>query len=109
MTEPKFVEHVASMLRASRLRKIAVAESITSGMIQSALASVSGASEYLLGGVTSYSPDSKTSVLGIEPEVVARNEAVTPDVAVAMAESVCRLFGAHIGVGLLVLQSDVKK
>jgi nicotinamide-nucleotide amidase len=89
---------VAAELKNSG-KQIAVAESLTSGLIQHHLGSVSGSSQYFLGGLTCYSMESKIRILGVPEEFVLDNEAVNPDVAVAMAQNVAKLFNADIGIG----------
>ena len=89
---------VASELRKSG-KKIAVAESLTSGLIQNYLGSASGSSQYFMGGLTCYSMESKIRILGVPEEFVLENEAVNPQVAIAMAQNVASLFNADIGIG----------
>lgn len=67
---------------------IAVAESLTGGDVVSALVSVPGASAVLRGGVVAYDTGIKASVLGVEAELLAREGAVHPAVAIAMARGV---------------------
>ena len=52
------LELKALLRRAPRLT-LAVAESLTAGLVQARVASVSGSSDYFLGGITAYSLDEK--------------------------------------------------
>lgn len=78
---------------------IAVAESLTGGSLSARIVSVSGASHYYRGGVTAYSAEIKTSLLGISPEILEKEGVVSETVARLMAERVRELLGADIGIG----------
>jgi nicotinamide-nucleotide amidase len=85
------VSEVASRIVASLTtshRTIAVAESLTGGLLTSALVDVPGASAVLHGGVVAYDTALKHSVLGVDAEVLAAHGAVHPDVAMQMAVGV---------------------
>lgn len=85
------------MLRRPALT-LAVAESVTAGHVQAQVASVSGASEFFLGGVTAYSLDQKVKLLGVNRAHARRVGCVSQRVAVEMAFGATRLFGADIAV-----------
>ena len=50
--------------------------------------------------MVAYSNEQKRSVLGVEPELLNVNGAVSEEVALAMAEGARRLAGADFGVGV---------
>ena len=77
---------------------VAVAESLTGGLLAASLTSVPGASAVFRGSVTAYATDIKASVLGVDAELLARQGAVDPEVARQMAAGVRRLFGATVGL-----------
>jgi nicotinamide-nucleotide amidase len=85
------------MLHAPRLT-LAVAESLTCGHVQAAVGRVSGASEFLLGGITAYSLEQKVRHLGVDRASAKKTNCVSAAVAEQMACGVCRLFGADLGV-----------
>ena len=85
------------MLREPRLT-LAVAESLTAGHVQAVVASVSGASEYFLGGITAYTVQQKTRLLGVNRAHAARVNGVSPRVAVEMAVGALERFGADLAV-----------
>jgi nicotinamide-nucleotide amidase len=87
----------ALMLRAPRLT-LAVAESLTAGNVQARVASVSGSSEYFLGGVTAYSLEQKVKLLGVDRAVAKKVKCVSAEVAEQMARGACALFGADVAV-----------
>lgn len=83
------------IVKSLRIRKqtIALAESCTGGMIASRLISIPGASDPVKAGLITYADAAKTEFLGVRPEVILANGAVSEPVAAAMAE------GARIRVG----------
>ena len=85
------------MMRRPRLT-LAVAESLTAGHVQAQVASVSGSSEYFLGGVTAYSLEQKVKLLGVNRSHARKVDCVSQRVAVEMAFGVAELFGADIAV-----------
>lgn len=87
----------AAVLAACRARglRLAVAESVTGGLMASRLTVVPGASDTFVGGVVAYVPEVKRDVLG-----VAEGPVVTEAAAAAMAEGVCRLLGADAAVAV---------
>jgi nicotinamide-nucleotide amidase len=72
---------------------LAVAESLTGGMVGSRLVDVVGASNWFRGGVVSYASDVKFDVLGVREGPV-----VTADVAEQMASGVARLLSTDVGL-----------
>ncbi len=80
---PLAVRVVAELAR--RGERLAVAESLTGGMLTSALIDVPGASAVVSGGVVAYATPLKTSLLGVDPGVLAERGAIDPEVARQMA------------------------
>jgi nicotinamide-nucleotide amidase len=72
---------------------LAVAESLTGGMVGSRLTMIPSASEVFCGGVVSYAARIKREVLGVSPGPVVREET-----AREMASGVRRLLGADVGL-----------
>ncbi len=79
---------------------IAVAESLTGGLLGAELTSVPGSTATFLGGITAYASAAKTSLLGVSADLLALHGAVHPDVAAAMAHGVRARFGSTYAVGL---------
>ena len=92
------LEAVVGRLLKGSGRTLSAAESCTGGEIAHLITSVSGASDYFLGSVTSYAPRIKTSVLGVDPVIIERSGIVSSAVAEAMAEGVRRLTGSTFSV-----------
>lgn len=76
-------------------QRLAVAESLTGGLLANAFAAAPGASSWFLGGVVAYHEDTKHDVLGV-PDVPLVSEAC----ARAMAEGVARVLSADVTVAV---------
>ncbi len=86
-----------------RHRTIAVAESITGGLLVAELIRTPGASAAVLGGIVAYSTELKHSLLGVDAQLLAAHGPVHADVAAQMAARVRERLAvdghpAHIGV-----------
>lgn len=77
---------------------IAVAESLTGGLLAAAITGVPGASAVFRGSVTAYATDLKASILGVDANLLDEVGAVHAEVARQMAIGVRRLCGADIGI-----------
>jgi nicotinamide-nucleotide amidase len=67
---------------------VAVAESLTGGLVVSSLISVPGASAAVRGGIVAFASALKHSLLGVDAALLDAEGAVHPDVARQMAEGV---------------------
>jgi nicotinamide-nucleotide amidase len=78
---------VASVLDALRARgqTVAVAESLTGGLLAATIVDVPGASNVFRGGLIVYATDLKASLAGVPPALLAAHGPVHPDVAAALA------------------------
>ncbi len=81
-----------------RQLSVAVAESLTGGLLCAALTSVPGASVVLRGGVIAYATDLKATLLGVPADLLAAHGAVHPGVASAMADGARERLAATFGV-----------
>lgn len=79
------LEAVVGELLRSHHASAAVAESCTGGMLGERFTSVSGSSEYFLGGFITYTNEMKIEMLGVAPEMLKEHGAVSKEVAEAMA------------------------
>ena len=89
------MEDVVARLLTSRNRTLAIAESLTGGLIASRLVNVAGASRWFRGGVVSYASQVKFDLLGV-PE----GPVVSAQAAEAMASGVRTLLGADVGLSV---------
>jgi nicotinamide-nucleotide amidase len=79
-------------------KTVAVAESLTGGLVAAALTDIPGASVVVRGGVLAYATDVKAHVLGVNEVLLAQVGAVDADVAEQMASGVRSLMGATYGL-----------
>jgi nicotinamide-nucleotide amidase len=98
-TGPTLDDLVAGAL-ADRGLTIATAESCTGGLLAARLTERPGSSAWVLGGVTAYANSAKEQLLDVPAGVLAEHGAVSPEVAVALADGARARFGADIGVGI---------
>lgn len=87
MSDASIAAQIIEVL-AARHYTIAVAESLTGGLLAAELIAVPGASAVVNGGVIAYNTELKHTVLGVDAQVLAAHGAVHPDVAVQMAVGV---------------------
>lgn len=90
---------IGQLLRA-RGETLAVAESMTAGLVASRLTDIQGSSDYFVGGSVCYQVAEKVRALGIPPEFVEQHGHVSPEVTQAIAEAIRRLTGATWGLGI---------
>ncbi|NPV58973.1 MAG: CinA family nicotinamide mononucleotide deamidase-related protein [Actinobacteria bacterium] len=86
-------------LRARKLT-LAVAESLTGGMLGEAITSVPGSSDYFKGGIIAYDYGAKERLLGVDRALLEAVGAVSEEVAAAMARGAREALDASIGVAL---------
>ena len=79
---------------------IAVAESLTAGLVQSSLGQIPGVSEVFLGGFVTYSNAMKQQLLGVKAATLSEYGAISEACAIEMAVNTRRLTGADYALGL---------
>jgi nicotinamide-nucleotide amidase len=89
------MESVVLGLLRERGWTLAVAESVTGGLVGARLVDAPGASDTFRGGVVTYASDVKRSLLGVTADKVVSGEC-----AMQMAEGVRRVMGADVGLGV---------
>lgn len=77
---------------------VAVAESLTGGLLAATIVEVPGASRVFRGGAVTYATDTKSEVLGVDPALLAVEGPVHPEVAAQMAALVAARFSADFGL-----------
>jgi nicotinamide-nucleotide amidase len=93
------IESIRKALVGAR-QTIAVAESVTAGMLQLALASAENASQFFQGGLTAYNIGQKTLQLNVEPIEALASNCVSEVITKEMARNVCIRFRSHWGVAV---------
>lgn len=85
------------VLAAARLT-VAVAESLTGGLVGAAITAVPGASVVFRGGVTAYATELKQTLLGVDAALLAAEGPVSPRTAGQMAVGVRDRLAADCGL-----------
>lgn len=83
---------------AARGHTVAVAESLTGGLVAGSLTAAQGASRSFRGSVTAYATDVKRDVLGVAGDLLDERGAVDPEVARRMATGVRRVMRTDWGL-----------
>lgn len=81
-------------------RTLAVAESCTGGLLANSFTDICGASKFFMGGIVSYSNDSKTLLLDCPECLLSQHGAVSAECAVAMACGVAERLSADYGLAI---------
>jgi nicotinamide-nucleotide amidase len=88
---------VARLLGGHRL---GLAESCSGGLLAARITDLPGASAYLAGSVVAYSNEAKAELLGVDPGLIERHGAVSPEVAEEMAVGAIERFSADVAVSI---------
>jgi nicotinamide-nucleotide amidase len=84
-TNGEEMEEVVGKLLIGKGKTLSVAESCTGGLISQRLTDISGSSRYFIEGVVAYANEAKIETLGVAPEIIEQNGAVSAATAEAMA------------------------
>ncbi len=90
---------VVGDLLQTRNQTLGVMESLTGGLLSSALTDVKGSSSHFIGGLVTYSTDMK-EWMGVPKETVDRYGVVSEQTAKAMAHAVRERLGTTFGIGI---------
>lgn len=102
---PRAAESAAGIIAELRAhsRTVAIAESLSGGLVIAELTSVPGASAVLRGGIVAYSTALKASLLSVPAALLAERGPVDAEVAKAMARGVrtaCAVDGVPADLGI---------
>lgn len=90
---------VPALTRLRALRQsLAVAESLTGGLLSASIVDVPGASAVFRGGLVVYATDLKRDLAGVSGALLAERGPVDPDVALALADGARRVCRADWGL-----------
>ncbi len=104
----KLIDSIREEL-VKRNENIAVAESVTAGFLQAALASAEGAMQFFEGGVTAYNIDQKTKLLHIDRQLGEACNCVSAQIAAQMAKGAVQLFNSHWGLAVTGYATPVEE
>ena len=92
------LEALVGRLLVQRGKTISAAESCTGGRLAAALNAQSGSSAYYMGSVVAYDNSVKTNLLGVSPEILSVDGAVSESTVRQMAEGVRSLIGTDYAI-----------
>src|ERR1700712_4651683 len=92
-----------------RKESVAVAESVTSGMLQTAFSLAKDALKFFQGGITAYNIGQKYRHLLVDPIHADACNCVSEKVAESMALNVCMLFKSDWGIGVCGYAAPVEE
>jgi len=99
-THGESLEEIVSRLLIENHATISVAESCTGGLLAERLTNLAGSSAYFMGGVVCYSSETKTNFVGVPRELIETHGAVSPEVALALADGIRKRVGTTLGLGV---------
>ncbi len=103
MSDPDTIRELSEKLvhqLVNGSKTVATAESCTGGWIAKSLTDIAGSSACFGYGIVSYSNAAKESLLGVAPDPIASNGAVSEETVIEMAEGALRLSGADLSVAV---------
>ncbi|MEA2460349.1 MAG: nicotinamide-nucleotide amidase [Actinomycetota bacterium] len=95
--EDDIVPAFGNMMRERGI-SVAVAESLTGGLMGAALSRVKGSSDFFLGGLILYATEMKERVGDVDRGILEGPGAVSAEAAAALAESAAKKFDAGLGL-----------
>lgn len=94
------IASAAGGLLRRRGLKLALAESLTGGLVGHLVTQSPGSSDYFERGLVVYGNRAKEELLGVDPDIIARFGAVSEETARAMARGAVERSGANVGLAL---------
>ena len=92
------IEEILHDLLISKNLTISTAESCTGGELSHLITSVSGSSNYFLGGICTYQTQKKSEILGVSEDLIKEKTVVSEEVAQAMSLGCRKLFKTDIAL-----------
>lgn len=99
-TTSKYIESALQEWMISHHQTLACAESCTGGHLAARITAISGASDYFLGSIVSYSNALKKAALHVNPQSLHSHGAVSEVVVKEMAQGVLTLTGADYALAV---------
>lgn len=102
MFAPDLIQPAEMLLQRLRARRLmlATAESCTGGLVSAVLTAIPGSSDVLDRAFVTYSNAAKAEMLGVPPELIEEDGAVSESVARAMAEGAIRHSNASLSIAI---------
>lgn len=105
--DPEAIREIKDFLISGN-QTIAVAESVTAGLLQAAFSTATDASQFFQGGITAFNIGQKCRHLLVEPTHALACNCVSINIAEQMANQVTNVFSSDWGIGITGYASPVK-
>ncbi len=92
------IEEILHDLLISKNLTISTAESCSGGELSHLITSISGSSNYFLGGICTYQTQKKTEILGVSEDLIKEKTVVSEEVVQAMSLGCQKLFKTDISL-----------
>ena len=79
---------------------LSVAESCTGGFLSSAITDFPGSSDFFIGGITPYSSEHKTKLMGVKSSILKHKGPVSKEVSESLAMGAVGLFGSTYSIAI---------
>src|SRR5690348_14420481 len=99
MFDKDLINEIGEILKKQK-QSVAVAESVTAGLLQAAFSNALDASCFFQGGITAYNVGQKCRHLLVEPLHALESDCVSEDVARDMGVHVSKLFTSNYGIAI---------
>src|SRR5207253_7982217 len=96
----KTLEEAIGILLKKHSKTVSTAESCTGGFVAHLITSIPGSSAYFSGGVVSYENEVKASVLGVQPQTLATDGAVSEQTVRQMAAGAKKLMKTNYAIAI---------
>ena len=96
----ELLEAQVGELLSARGWMVCTAESCTGGLVAHRLTNIAGSSNYVLGGIVSYSNQAKQKLLGVHEATLIAHGAVSEETAAEMVQGVRAVFDADVAVSI---------
>lgn len=97
--EQKIIDSIRDHLLHNQ-QTLAVAESVTSGLLQLSMSAADKALYFFQGGITAYNLGQKARHLNVNPIQADSCHCVSERTSIEMAQNVCKLFSSDWGIGI---------
>jgi nicotinamide-nucleotide amidase len=94
------LEEIVLLNLGLRNLTLSTAESATGGLLAQRLTAIPNSSRSFVGGAVVYSPELKTLFANVPSELIATHGAVSPEIAVALAEGIRTRTNSSLGISI---------
>ncbi|MDC8005455.1 competence/damage-inducible protein A [Aureisphaera galaxeae] len=105
--ETSVTEKIGGLLQ-QKGKTLSLAESCTGGALAQEITQHPGASAFYRGSIIPYATELKTSILGVDADIIKENNVVSLPVAEAMAQQATKVFGSDYAIATTGIAGPTK-